>query len=114
MHKIWVVELNEINDYAGQFYHDSKPSADAVIVVATELKTFVERLQASYTKGQRHLEHQYESYSDRTITGRCRLFCRASRCLNRFYIPLRTKPKLNIEGKRSYAPDQQWKVLRGE
>ena len=55
MHKIWAVELNEINDYAGQLYHDSKPSADAVIV-ATELKTFVERLQASYTKGQRHLE----------------------------------------------------------
>ena len=38
-----VAELNEINDYAGQFHHDTNPSADSVPVVASELKTFVER-----------------------------------------------------------------------
>jgi wobble nucleotide-excising tRNase len=38
-----VDELNEINDYAGQFHHDANPDADAVIVTTTELKTFVER-----------------------------------------------------------------------
>jgi len=38
-----VAELNEINDYAGQFHHDTNPSADAVAVVATELKTYVEK-----------------------------------------------------------------------
>jgi wobble nucleotide-excising tRNase len=36
-------ELNEINTYAGQFHHDTNPSADTVAVVATELKTYVER-----------------------------------------------------------------------
>lgn len=38
-----VDELNEINEYAGQFHHDTNPSADAVVVVEPELKTFVER-----------------------------------------------------------------------
>ena len=38
-----VEELNEINDYAGQFHHDTNPSADSVFVIASELKTFVER-----------------------------------------------------------------------
>lgn len=38
-----VTELNEINTYAGQFHHDTNPSADTVAVVATELKTYVER-----------------------------------------------------------------------
>lgn len=39
-----MTELNEINDYAGQFHHDTNPNgADAVVVVATELKTFVSR-----------------------------------------------------------------------
>ena len=38
-----VDELNEINEYAGQFHHDTNPSADAIVVVESELKTFVER-----------------------------------------------------------------------
>lgn len=38
-----VEELNEINEYAGQFHHDTNPSADTSCVVASELKTFVER-----------------------------------------------------------------------
>lgn len=39
-----VSELNEINDYAGQFHHDTNPGgADTVPVVASELKTFVTR-----------------------------------------------------------------------
>jgi hypothetical protein len=39
-----VVELNEINDYAGQFHHDTNPGgADTVPVVVSELKTFVTR-----------------------------------------------------------------------
>lgn len=38
-----VDELNEINEYAGQFHHDTNPAADTVVVVATELKTYAER-----------------------------------------------------------------------
>jgi wobble nucleotide-excising tRNase len=39
-----VDELNEINEYAGQFHHDTNPGgADTIAVVNTELKTFVER-----------------------------------------------------------------------
>lgn len=39
-----VAELNEINDYAGQFHHDTNPGgADTVPVVVPELKTFVTR-----------------------------------------------------------------------
>lgn len=38
-----VTELNEINEYAGQFHHDTNPDADAVIVVTSELKTYVTR-----------------------------------------------------------------------
>lgn len=38
-----VSELNEINDYAGQFHHDTNPGADTVIVNASELKTYVTR-----------------------------------------------------------------------
>jgi wobble nucleotide-excising tRNase len=37
-----VAELNEINNYAGQFHHDN-PNADTAVVVAAELKTYVER-----------------------------------------------------------------------
>lgn len=37
-----VNELNEINDYAGQFHHDN-PNADTIAVVATELRAYVER-----------------------------------------------------------------------
>lgn len=36
-------ELNEINRYAGQFHHDTNPSADRVEVVDGELLNFVER-----------------------------------------------------------------------
>ena len=39
-----VAELNEINDYSGQFHHDTNPGgADSVDVVASELKTFITR-----------------------------------------------------------------------
>lgn len=38
-----VAELNEINEYAGQFHHDTNPGADTVVVVASELKTYIER-----------------------------------------------------------------------
>ncbi|PTU78706.1 hypothetical protein DBO86_12655 [Pseudomonas indoloxydans] len=41
--KSLVDELNEINEYAGQFHHDANPSADTVSVVASELKTYVVR-----------------------------------------------------------------------
>ena len=36
-------ELNEINDYAGQYHHDTNPSADQVQIVDGELRQFVER-----------------------------------------------------------------------
>lgn len=39
-----VSELNEINDYAGSFHHDTNPGgADTVSIVAPELKTFATR-----------------------------------------------------------------------
>ncbi len=39
-----VTELNEINDYVGQFHHDTNPGgADSIAVVASELKTYVSR-----------------------------------------------------------------------
>jgi len=38
-----VTELNDINEYAGQFHHDANPAADTVLVVAAELKTYVGR-----------------------------------------------------------------------
>lgn len=39
-----VTELNEINDYVGQFHHDTNPGgADSIAVVASELKTYVNR-----------------------------------------------------------------------
>lgn len=41
-----VDELNEINDYAGQFHHDTNPDADSVSVTASELKTYVDRALA--------------------------------------------------------------------
>jgi wobble nucleotide-excising tRNase len=46
-----VDELNEINDYAGQFHHDTNINADSVIVVANELKPFVERALCVVHKG---------------------------------------------------------------
>lgn len=36
-------ELNEINGYAGQFHHDTNPSADQVQIIDGELRLFVER-----------------------------------------------------------------------
>lgn len=36
-------ELNEINGYAGQYHHDTNPSADQVVIVDGELRQFVER-----------------------------------------------------------------------
>lgn len=38
-----VLELTEINDYVGQFHHDTNPSADTVVVVGSELKTYITR-----------------------------------------------------------------------
>ena len=46
-----VDELNEINDYAGQFHHDTNPDPDAVVVTATELMTFVKRALTVVHKG---------------------------------------------------------------
>ena len=38
-----IAELNDINEYAGQFHHDTNPGADSTVVVASELKTYVGR-----------------------------------------------------------------------
>lgn len=39
-----VDELNDINEYAGQFHHDTNPGgADTIAIVASELRTYVER-----------------------------------------------------------------------
>ena len=38
-----VAELGDINEYAGQFHHDTNPGADTAVIVAAELKTFVVR-----------------------------------------------------------------------
>ena len=46
-----VSELNEINDYAGQFHHDTNPDADIAIVTPAELKTYVERALGVIYKG---------------------------------------------------------------
>ncbi|MEO8008126.1 MAG: hypothetical protein ABI728_06350, partial [Betaproteobacteria bacterium] len=46
-----VDELNEINDYAGQFHHDTNPGADAAVITASELKTFVDRALGLVHKG---------------------------------------------------------------
>jgi wobble nucleotide-excising tRNase len=47
-----VDELNEINDYAGQFHHDTNPDgADSATVTASELKTYVVRALLVVHKG---------------------------------------------------------------
>lgn len=46
-----VDELNEINEYAGQFHHDTHPDKGAVTIVAAELKTFVDRALDVIHKG---------------------------------------------------------------
>lgn len=38
-----VDELNEVNDYAGKFHHDTNPDADTITIVNSELKIFVEQ-----------------------------------------------------------------------
>jgi wobble nucleotide-excising tRNase len=36
--------LNELNEYAGQFHHDTNPdTAESIVVTAPELKTYVDR-----------------------------------------------------------------------
>ncbi|MCX6968361.1 MAG: AAA family ATPase [Verrucomicrobia bacterium] len=50
--KCLVDELQEINDYAGQFHHDTNPgNADTVVVVSTELQTFAVRALNVIHKG---------------------------------------------------------------
>jgi wobble nucleotide-excising tRNase len=47
-----VEDLNEINNYAGQFHHDTNPgNADTVQIIPTELKTFVARTLEIIYKG---------------------------------------------------------------
>lgn len=46
-----VDELNEINDYAGQFHHDTNTGADTVVITAAELKTYVNRALTVVHKG---------------------------------------------------------------
>jgi wobble nucleotide-excising tRNase len=44
--------LNEINDYAGQFHHDTKPDpANTVVIVRSELRTYVEQALNIVYKG---------------------------------------------------------------
>jgi hypothetical protein len=43
--------LNEINDYAGQFHHDTNPDADSTSITPSELKTYVERALDVVYKG---------------------------------------------------------------
>ena len=43
--------LNEINEYAGQFHHDTNPDADKAAIVAAELMTFVKRALGIVHKG---------------------------------------------------------------
>lgn len=47
-----VDELGEINDYVGQFHHDTNPDADNVLISATELKAFVDRCLHLVHSGQ--------------------------------------------------------------
>lgn len=45
-------ELREINDYAGQFHHDTNPGgSESVVITASELKTFVGRALTVVHKG---------------------------------------------------------------
>lgn len=44
-------ELNELNDYAGQFHHDTNPDADTISIAAPELRTFVDRALCIVHKG---------------------------------------------------------------
>lgn len=46
-----IEELNEINDFAGQFHHDTNPDSETVAISAPELKTFVDRALCIVHKG---------------------------------------------------------------
>ena len=46
-----VNELNDINEYAGQFHHDTDEDNDAVIVTPSELKPYVQRALAVVHSG---------------------------------------------------------------
>jgi hypothetical protein len=47
-----VDELNEINEYASQFHHDTNPDgADSIVITASELKTYVNRALSVVHKG---------------------------------------------------------------
>jgi len=47
-----VDELNEINDYAGQFHHETNPDgADSIAVTVSELRTYVDRALSMVHKG---------------------------------------------------------------
>lgn len=46
-----VDELNQINDYAGRFHHDTNPDADVAIITASELKIYVDRALNVVHKG---------------------------------------------------------------
>lgn len=47
-----VDELNEVNDYAGQFHHETNPDgADSVTITPSELKTYVGRALSVVHKG---------------------------------------------------------------
>jgi wobble nucleotide-excising tRNase len=46
-----VDELTEINDYVGQFHHDTNPDADVATISVPELKTFVDRALCVVHKG---------------------------------------------------------------
>lgn len=44
-------ELNEINEYVGQFHHDTNPDADNVVIVSTELRAYAARALTVVYKG---------------------------------------------------------------
>lgn len=46
-----VDELNEINDYAGQFHHDTNPDAETAAITAAELRRFVTKALGVVHKG---------------------------------------------------------------
>lgn len=46
-----VEELNEVNDYAGQFHHDTNPDADNVVITPGELQSYVQRALRIIHKG---------------------------------------------------------------
>ena len=63
--------LNEINDYAGQFHHDTNPGkADTVVIVPSELRTFAERtLNRCLQRGPHELQRIQHRRAD---DSRCR------------------------------------------